>query len=101
MNEQDPVESILFIAELSEAVPEVDLHGMVRHEAEQAVESLLHEAFLSGESAVRIIHGHGTGSLREAVRLMLSQHPLVERFRDSEQSGQLGSVTVAALSKKT
>lgn len=65
-------------AELGAEVPEADLHGMSRFQAESEVERLVQSAFMRGEPVVRIIHGQGTGTLREAVRHMLSAHPNVK-----------------------
>lgn len=41
---------------------ELDLHGMTRREARQAVHAFLHEAVTHGKTTVRIIHGKGLGS---------------------------------------
>jgi DNA mismatch repair protein MutS2 len=40
----------------------------------------LDDAFRSGLPSVRIIHGHGAGILRQQVRGMLADHPLVKSF---------------------
>lgn len=41
----------------------------------------LNDAFLAGLPTVRVIHGKGTGTLRQAVREELKSHPLVKSFR--------------------
>lgn len=94
------VDSRLFAAEIGGSVPEVDLHGCDRDDALLALESLIQQAFMQGERTIRIIHGHGTGALRREVQEALRKHPLVEAFRDSSQGGQLGAVTVVALSPR-
>ena len=53
-------------------------------------------AALAGGSNVRIIHGKGTGALRQAIREYLDGHPLVESLAAGEGSGGDG-VTVVAL----
>ena len=46
---------------------------------------------------VRIIHGKGTGALRQAVREELRSHPLVSEFRTGENNEGGEGVTVAKL----
>jgi DNA mismatch repair protein MutS2 len=43
------------------------------------------------------VHGKGTGALRKAVRGVLSDHPLVDSFRDGEPGEGGHGATVAAL----
>ena len=60
---------------------ELDLRG---HRAEIAVSELdtyLNDAFMSHLAEVRIIHGYGTGAVRQSVREALATHPLVKSFR--------------------
>ncbi len=59
---------------------ELDLRGMRADEALSQVEGFLDRAMLDDLSTVRIIHGRGTGALREAVRDHLNHHPLVQDF---------------------
>jgi DNA mismatch repair protein MutS2 len=56
---------------------ELDVRGMSADEALMLVEQRLDEAVRTGLSEVRIVHGKGTGTLRRAVREMLSRHALV------------------------
>jgi DNA mismatch repair protein MutS2 len=74
---------------------EVDLRGMTTEEALPRVDKHLDSASLVGLPWVRIIHGHGTGVLKRAVRDMLSGHPLVKSYvAGKPQEGGEG-VTVA------
>ena len=50
---------------------------MTVDEALPLIDQHLDAAFRAGLAQVRVIHGKGTGTLRRAVRDMLSQHPLV------------------------
>ena len=47
---------------------EVDLRGMRVDEGLAALDRALDDALLSGRSALRVIHGHGTGAMRKACR---------------------------------
>ncbi len=78
----------------------IDLHGEPIEEALIRVERFLDKALLSGFLEVVLIHGHGTGKLKEAVRSYLGESPYVERFRpgDSWEGGD--GVTVATLTRE-
>ncbi len=68
---------------------ELDLRGARVHEAEELVRRFVDNASLQGLTSVRIIHGEGTGALREAVRELLAKHSLVASFSAAtrEQGG--------------
>ena len=59
---------------------ELDLRGQRADEALDKLERYLDAAYLAGLPFVRIIHGKGTGKLRQSVREALSQHPEVKSF---------------------
>ena len=59
---------------------EVDLHGYRTLEALELLDQIINDNFRSGVTQLRIIHGDGTGTLRQAVRNFLSKHALVGRF---------------------
>lgn len=76
---------------------ELDLRG---HRAEIAVYELdtyLNDAFMSHLGEVRIIHGYGTGAVRQAVREALATHPLVKSFRPGGQGEGGDGVTLVKL----
>lgn len=65
-----------------EDVPsELHLLGQTVDEALPAVDKFLDASARTGRTEVRIVHGHGTGRLRLAVRAHLKGHPLVGAFR--------------------
>ena len=76
---------------------ELDLRGRRIEEALPQVDKYLDDAFLAGMPFVRIVHGKGTGALRQAVRQQLRGHPLVNSFRAGEQGEGGTGVTVAYL----
>jgi DNA mismatch repair protein MutS2 len=76
---------------------ELQLRGMRIEEAMQALESYLDAAYLAGLPFVRIIHGKGTGKLRQAVRAALDIHPLVKSHEPGGDKEGGEGVTVAKL----
>ncbi|MEP7284144.1 MAG: endonuclease MutS2 [Chloroflexota bacterium] len=78
---------------------ELDLRGTSIQEAVERVENYIDAAYVAGLPFVRIIHGKGTGALRQAIRDLLHDHPLVQRYeRGGEKEGGDG-VTVVNLSE--
>ncbi len=80
---------------------ELDLRGERVEDALERLERYLDEAYLAHLPWVRIIHGKGTGALRDAVREALRRHPLVARFRSGEVGEGGDGVTVAYLVEGT
>ncbi len=79
------------------AVSEVDLRGMTGDEAEDVVVRAIDAAVVSDLPALRIIHGKGTGVLRERVTNLLRGDARVESYRTAPpQEGGWG-VTLAEL----
>ena len=75
----------------------LDLRGKRADEVEVLLDGYLNEATLANMSEVQIIHGIGTGTVRQIVRDFLSGHPLVKSFRvGNEEEGRDG-VTVVSL----
>jgi DNA mismatch repair protein MutS2 len=69
---------------------QLDLRGLRRDEATEALDRYLNDAYLGGLRMVRIVHGKGTGAVRAAVREQLSNHALVSRFQpaDAREGGE-------------
>jgi DNA mismatch repair protein MutS2 len=63
----------------------LDLRGARVNEALDALRSYLDDAALAGLENVLIIHGLGTGALRDAVRSEAASHPLVTAVRAGER----------------
>jgi len=76
---------------------ELDLRGKRAEEVELALDDYLNEASLYGLSQVRIIHGIGTGTVRQIVREVLASHPLVTSFRAGEKGEGGDGVTVVSM----
>ncbi len=64
----------------------LDLRGYRAEEALDEVEAYLDKASLVNLSPVYIIHGHGTGALKQVIRDYLMHSPYVAKFRPGENS---------------
>ena len=64
----------------------LDLRGLKVEDALDDLENYLDKASLANLACVTIIHGHGTGALKAAVRDFLSTSPYVAKFRPGEDS---------------
>jgi DNA mismatch repair protein MutS2 len=80
-----------------DANAELNLIGKTTADAEYEVDRFLDEAYLAALPRVRIIHGFGTGALKNFVHHFLKGHPHVERFAfaPSDQGGN--GATIAEL----
>ena len=76
---------------------EVDLRGLMSEDALDKMERYLEQSYLSGLPFVRIIHGKGTGKLRQAVREALRGHEYVKSFEEGGSTEGGEGVTVAKL----
>jgi DNA mismatch repair protein MutS2 len=77
---------------------ELDLRGQRAEDALEALDRYLDQAYLAGLPFVRIIHGKGTGRLREVVRQELAGNPSVRSFESGGEKEGGEGVTVARLS---
>jgi DNA mismatch repair protein MutS2 len=76
---------------------ELDLRGQRAEEALDMLDNYLEKAYMSGLPFVRIIHGKGTGKLRQEVRTLLKGHPQVLSFEEGGDKEGGAGVTVAKL----
>lgn len=77
---------------------EIDVRGDRVHEAEDRVKQFVDDASLQDRANIRIIHGDGTGALREAIRTMLAKHPLVSSFSAAPRNQGGNGATLVELS---
>ena len=64
----------------------LDLRGLKVEDALDDLENYLDKASLANLACVTVIHGHGTGALKSAVREFLSTSPYVAKFRPGEDA---------------
>ncbi len=75
----------------------IDLRGKTVDEAVSEVDAFIYQCILSNIDTVSIIHGKGTGALRNAVHNFLRSNPHVKGFRLGEYGEGDTGVTIATL----
>ena len=78
---------------------ELDLRGLTVGDAEYSLGKYLDDARLAGLERVRLIHGKGTGALRQAVHDYLRNHPQIKSFSLAGYREGGTGVTIAFLKK--
>jgi DNA mismatch repair protein MutS2 len=78
---------------------ELNLRGKLVEDGLEELERYLERAYSAGLLFVRIVHGKGTGKLREAVRNALKSSPYVASFEEPKDNEGGAGVTVAKMAK--
>ncbi|HEX5840127.1 MAG TPA: endonuclease MutS2 [Anaerolineales bacterium] len=78
---------------------ELNLRGKLVEDGLEDLERYLERAFSAGLLFVRIVHGKGTGRMREAVRNALKDSPYVSSFEEPKENEGGSGVTVAKIAK--
>jgi DNA mismatch repair protein MutS2 len=76
---------------------QLDLRGFRVEDGLEEVEKYVHDAYMAGMPFVRILHGKGTGALRQAIRQQLAHNPLVKSYKSAEANEGGDGVTVVTL----
>ena len=76
---------------------ELDLRGYRYEEVKDAIDIFIDKAFMANMSIVYIIHGFGTGAVRNAVQAYLKKSPYVKSYRYGGDGEGLNGVTVVTL----
>lgn len=79
------------------ASADLDVRGSSVHVVESILRQFIDRAFVQGLSSVRIIHGRGTGALREAVRDALQRERQVSDWHNAPADQGGDSATIASL----
>jgi len=79
---------------------ELHLRGYRVADALPRLETYLNDAFLAGLPWVRIVHGKGSGVLRQAVHEVLPHHALVTSFRIGQEGEGGEGVTIVRLASR-
>ncbi|MEM1244749.1 MAG: Smr/MutS family protein [Acidobacteriota bacterium] len=81
----------------STALSEINLIGERVEPALDRLDAYVDQAVLGGLHTFRVVHGHGSGRLRDAVRDFLKRHPSVAEMRSGEAGEGGNGATVAKL----
>ena len=76
---------------------ELDIRGYASDDGVYEVDNFLDQAVMSGSSVVTIIHGKGTGVLKNSIRNHLKRHPHVASFRKGLYGEGEDGVTIVEL----
>jgi DNA mismatch repair protein MutS2 len=76
---------------------EINLRGRLVEDGIEQLDRYLEQAYAARLPWVRIIHGKGTGRMREAVRAALKDHPYVKSFEEARDSEGGAGVTIARM----
>ncbi|HEV8609792.1 MAG TPA: Smr/MutS family protein [Thermoanaerobaculia bacterium] len=71
-------------SDVAVSTPEVNVIGRRLDEAIEEVEKALDSALVAGAARLRVVHGHGTGRLRDGLRDHLRKHPSVSRLHAAD-----------------
>jgi DNA mismatch repair protein MutS2 len=80
-----PHRATVQISSEESAESELKLLGMDGEQARDEIEKFLDRALTTGRTSVRVVHGHGTGTLRRIVAEVCREHPAVRSFRHPSQ----------------
>ncbi len=76
---------------------EISLRGKLVEDGLDELEKYLEKAYAAGLPFVRIVHGKGTGKMRDAVRNALKENPYVKSFEEAHENEGGAGVTIAKL----
>lgn len=95
---QPPAVTLPRYEDRPEVAMQLDMRGWRVEDALSELDTYLNDAVMSGLAAVRIVHGKGTGALRQAVREQLAHHPLVKSYTSALPQEGGDGVTIVKLS---
>ncbi len=86
--------SSMFSGKVMSVSPSINVIGCNLDDAVMEVEKYLDDAYMSGLKQVTVVHGRGTGTLKNGLRRMFRSHRLVDSFRSGSYDDGGEAVTV-------
>lgn len=80
-----------------DTMEELNLIGRASDDVDTEVHRFVESAIAGGRLHIRIVHGHGTGRLKNAVRLALQGHPGIKNVEDAPLSQGGAGATLITL----
>jgi len=80
-------------------INEVYIRHLTVDEALLKLDKDINDAFMAGLYQIMVIHGKGTGTLRQVARELISKHPLVKSYRPGGYGEGGSGVTIVELSQ--
>lgn len=84
-------------AESLDIESEINLIGRASDDVDFEIHRFVEESLAVGQKFIRIVHGHGTGRLRAAVREAVKGHPGILKVEDAPQNQGGAGATVITL----
>lgn len=88
---------VRFRSEGGRVEAEINLIGRASDDIDTEVHRFVEAALADGQRFIRIVHGHGTGRLKAAVREALKGHPAIARVEDAPQAQGGAGATLITL----
>ena len=76
---------------------EINLIGRASDDVDTEIHRFVEDALAAGQKFIRVVHGHGTGRLKAAVRAALQGHPGIARVEDAPQNQGGAGATLITL----
>jgi DNA mismatch repair protein MutS2 len=85
------------ITEKSEFDFNLDIRGLMKDEALTALDNFMDRAIMYGIHSIKIIHGRGTGALKQAVQFYLKKYPHVKNFKYEDERFGGDGITIVEM----
>jgi DNA mismatch repair protein MutS2 len=84
-------------AESFDVESEINLIGRASDDVDMEIHRFVEASLSAGQKFIRIVHGHGTGRLKAAVRQALKGHPGITNVEDAPQNQGGAGATLITL----
>jgi DNA mismatch repair protein MutS2 len=85
------------IIEKSQFESTLDIRGLLLEEVQQQLETFLDKAMMHGINHLKILHGRGTGTLRNYVQQFLKKYPYTKKYYFEREEFGGNGITIVEL----